>query len=96
MVGREWSVARPGDLLARDWGELGAIYDAGSGRTHLLNALAIELIDMLTGAPRTEEDLLAHVQALLPDELPAEEARAMLTAQLHALEQLDLLQATPA
>lgn len=96
MADLEWSLIRPADLFCRDWDDLGAVYDAASGRTHLLNTFAIELLALLADGPRSEAELLTEVRALLPDELPANEAGAALDAQLQALLQLGLLHAQPA
>jgi PqqD family protein of HPr-rel-A system len=96
MTAPRWSLVRPDDLLYRDWDDLGAVYDAASGNTHLLNTFAIELLDLLVGGPRSQAALLTEVQELLPDTLSAEEANAALSIQLQTLQQLDLVQTLPA
>jgi PqqD family protein of HPr-rel-A system len=96
MTAPRWSLVRPKDLLYRDWDDLGAVYDAASGNTHLLNTFAIELLDLLVGGPRSQAVLLTEVQELLPDTLSADEANTALSIQLQTLQQLDLVQTLPA
>lgn len=91
-----WSLIRPDELLHRDWDDLGAVYDAASGNTHLLNTFAIELLDLLANGPRSQAALLTEVQNLLPDELSRDEADAALSVQLQTMQQLDLVQTLPA
>jgi len=64
-----WSCAGRERFLVRSWsGEEGVVYDKLSGDTHLLEPLALELLQRLgTGAPRSARALLDDLGNLLED-----------------------------
>lgn len=87
-----WTLPRAGDLIWRDWDDSGAVYDAGSGHTHVLSALGMELLAMLMAAPRSETDLFHELTSHMPDHLDAEEAMFHVGSQLRQLQELDLVE----
>jgi PqqD family protein of HPr-rel-A system len=91
-----WTLSRPQDLLLRDWDDCGAVYDAASGDTHLLSALAIELLVLLRQKPCSEADLVGSLIDDMPDET-AVTASEQIAMQLLWLQRLGLVQpiATP-
>ena len=64
-----WSCAGRERFLVRSWsGEEGVVYDTLSGDTHLLEPLALELLQRLqVAAPRSARALLDDLAELLED-----------------------------
>ncbi len=64
-----WSCAGRERFLVRTWGgEEGVVYDKLSGDTHLLEPLALELLQRLdAGTPRSARALLDDLADLLED-----------------------------
>jgi PqqD family protein of HPr-rel-A system len=94
MLAPVWALSRPHQLLWRDWGDSGAAYDAGSGDTHLISALAIELLELLSTAPRTEAALGLELVDALGD-AESEAVASLIGEQLTSLHGLGLVQPTP-
>ncbi|PZP30177.1 MAG: hypothetical protein DI603_15575 [Roseateles depolymerans] len=90
-----WTVARPADLCWRDWDELGAIYDDGSGSTHLADALSIELLALLAQRPHSVTALVETLADALPENMGADIAAAFFERQLQALQDLALVRQLP-
>jgi len=57
-----WRIARPAGLARRHWaGESEAVvYDPATGQTHLVDEIALALLDVLEGGQRTLRDLAEH------------------------------------
>jgi len=66
------------------------IYDAISGNTHLIDALGLELMDLLRQRAWSVEELVAELHDSLPDD---RDASALLSAKLEQLARLDLVTA---
>jgi len=96
MADPAWALSRPEDLLMRDWDDCGAVYDAASGDTHLVNALAIELLVLLRQKPSSEAELVRSLIDDMPDDT-ATAAAEQIASQLLWLQRLGLVQpiATP-
>ncbi len=90
MVSDHWVVNNPEGLLWRDWGEFGVVYDETSGSTHLLDALALEMLSLLVQRPLSEADLQAELRDAMPPELGAPEVIGLISAQLQRLQVLGL------
>lgn len=86
-----WALSRPHDLLLRDWDDCGAAYDAASGDTHLLSALAIELLVLLRERPCSEAELVGSLMEDMPDDTAAAAAERI-AVQMRWLERLGLVQ----
>lgn len=83
-----WQLLRPAALRVREWDDAGVIYDAASGNTHLLDALALELVDLLRLHSWDLDSLVTELSDALPCE--AAEARPLLSAKLDQLVRLGL------
>lgn len=77
----------------REWDDAGVIYDAFSGNTHLIDALGLELLDLLRQRPWSLDELVAELRDSLPDDLDADAAPRLLSAKLEQLARLDLVTA---
>jgi len=86
-----WTVHRPGDICWRDWDGLGAVYDDGSGDTHLVDALAIEFLELLSRQPLSVAQLLEQLADAIPVEMDADTATALFDRQLRGLRDLGLV-----
>lgn len=51
-----WKAVAGDDLCWRHWGEASYVFDARSGQTHFLNALAVEILQVLGEAPKTADE----------------------------------------
>lgn len=92
MTETQWFVSRPLDLQWRDWDGLGAVYDDGTGDTHLIDALAVELLSLLAQQPRSVRQLVDDLADALPDDMGHEIAAAFFERQLLALQNLALIE----
>ena len=74
-----WSPHAISRFRIKDYGEDGAaVYDTASGDTHVIDALAMELLQMLLErAPRTTAALSADLAGLLENETEAHVADAV-------------------
>lgn len=86
-----WTVHRPADICWRDWDGLGAVYNDGSGDTHLVDALAIELLELLSRQPLSVTQLLTQLADAIPEQMDIETAYAFLDRQLRSLRDLGLV-----
>lgn len=86
-----WFVRRPADLSWRDWDELGAVYDDGSGDTHLIDALGVEILSLLMEQARSVQELAAQLVEAMPDDMSEAVASAFIERQLHGLQDLGLV-----
>lgn len=93
-----WTVRRSADICWRDWDGLGVVYDDSSGDTHLVDALAIEFLEMLAGQQLSVGQLVDQLADALPEQMDAATATAFFDRQLHTLRDLGLVEqiATPA
>lgn len=86
-----WAAVRPAELAWRDWDDLGVVYDGGSGDTHLISALGIEMLALIVATPRSEADIAAELTAAMPDDLPPETVRQLIADQLQQLQAFGLI-----
>lgn len=86
-----WRLIRADALHVREWDDAGVIYDAVSGSTHLIDALGLELLDLLRQRPWTLAELAAELQDALPADPDAGETQVRLNAKLEQLARLDLV-----
>ncbi|MFG6412443.1 HPr-rel-A system PqqD family peptide chaperone [Roseateles sp. DC23W] len=93
-----WTVRRRADICWRDWDGLGVVYDDSSGDTHLVDALAIEFLEMLARQQLCVAQLVDQLADALPEQMDVATATAFFDRQLHALQDLGLVEqiATPA
>ncbi len=89
-----WQLIRADTLRVREWDDAGVIYDAASGNTHLIDALGLELIDLLRQRPWQLDELAAELREALPEALDADGAARLLTAKLEQLARLGLVAPT--
>ena len=78
--GTRWRVTAPEELRWVEWGEEWLLYHGGSGDTHLLEPLAVEVLQALQHAPNTAAGL---VEALAQE--ADEETRHHLSDYLDSL-----------
>jgi len=92
-----WSCAGRDRLLVRSWsGEEGVVYDTLSGDTHLLEPLALELLQQLAaGAPRSASALLDELADLIEDTAPGS-ALAAIEQSLESMRRAGLVVASAA
>jgi len=92
-----WSCAGRDRLLVRSWsGEEGVVYDTLSGDTHLLEPLALELLQQLArGVPRSAGVLLDELADLIEDTAP-ESALAAIEQSLESMRRAGLVVASAA
>lgn len=87
-----WQLSRADALRIREWDDAGVIYDAASGNTHLIDALGLELLDLLRQRAWTLAELVDELRDALPDDVDGEEpAPLLLNAKLEQLARLDLV-----
>lgn len=86
-----WQLIRADAVRVREWDDAGVIYDAFSGNTHLVDALGLELMDLLRQHPWNLVDLVAELRDSLPEDLDAEAVPLLLHAKLEQLARLDLV-----
>jgi len=56
--GSRWQLTAPGELRWVEWGDEWLLYHGASGDTHLLEPLAVEVLQALQRAPATAEGLV--------------------------------------
>ena len=88
-----WQLIRADALRVREWDDAGVIYDAASGNTHLIDALGLELVDLLRQQPWDLAGLVAELSDSLPEDLDADAVPRLLNAKLEQLARLDLVAA---
>jgi len=88
-----WQLIRAADLRVREWDDSGVIYDAANGNTHLVDALGLELLDLLRQRSWSLEELVVELRDALPDEIGADAKPRLLSAKLEQLARLDLVTA---
>lgn len=86
-----WQLIRADALRVREWDDAGVIYDAASGNTHLVDALGLELLDLLRQRAWSLDELVAELRDALPDDLGADAMPQLLSAKLEQLARLDLV-----
>ena len=86
-----WQLIRADALRVREWDDAGVIYDAVSGNTHLIDALGLELLDLLRQRPWELGELVAELRDTLPEDLDAQAVPKLLSAKLEQLARLDLV-----
>lgn len=89
-----WRLGRPADISWRDWDGLGAVHDDGSGNTHLVDALSIELLELLTQQPMSVRQLVNVLGDALPESMDEPTALAFFERQLESMQDLRLLEST--
>lgn len=87
-----WMIGRPADITWRDWDGLGAVYDDGSGDTHLVDVLAIEVLTLLARQTLSVGQLVEHLADAMPDLMDRDTAFALLERQLRSLKDFGLVQ----
>jgi PqqD family protein of HPr-rel-A system len=87
-----WTAVRPQHLACREWGEFGAVYDTVNGSTHVLNALALEILLMLSSRAASAEALAREMAADMPPELGGDEITRRIVQQLELMRELGLVQ----
>jgi PqqD family protein of HPr-rel-A system len=92
-----WSCAARERLLVRSWsGEEGVVYDTLSGDTHLLEPLALELLQRLqAGVPRSARALLDELADLVVVD-GADSALGAIEQSLESMHRAGLVIASPA
>lgn len=66
-----WRSVRPEQTLRVSWGDAHIVYHKPSGKTHLLNASTVDLLDNVLAEPKTSEAALLELAdhlAIEPDE----------------------------
>ncbi len=89
-----WTLHRSADISWRDWEGLGAVYNDDSGDTHLVDALAIEFLELLSQRPLSVAQLLSQLADAIPDEMDVATATALFDRQLKSLQELGLVERT--
>lgn len=89
-----WQLTRADALRVREWDDAGVIYDAANGNTHLVDALGLELLDLLRQQPWSLDELQAELRDSLPDDLDADAVTQLLGAKLEQLARLGLATST--
>ena len=88
-----WSVPEQAKLSIQIWGDTAVIYYSLSGQTHLLNALAYEVLLLLQASPETISTLISKLGVIFEVE-----DKADLTIQIQKLtsefENLGLIEST--
>lgn len=90
----EEKVWRAADLRWRSWDQQWAVYNIASGNTHLLTAIAAEILRVLEHKPATAVDLsqkLAASASLRPDEELIDQVRKLLAN----LDDMGLIESVP-
>ncbi len=90
----KWQIRSPQSLHMHSWDEETLVYDAMSGHTHLLGALAALVFDALDEAPAGADRLAAALHASLLQHLPdtpAADYPAHLESVLAELAGIDLI-----
>ncbi len=92
-----WSGAAPERFLVRSWsGEEGVVYDTFSGDTHLLEPLALELLQRLQpGVARSAQALLDDLADIVED-AGSESALGAIEQSLASMHRAGLVIASPA
>jgi len=86
-----WQLIRADSLRVREWDDAGVIYDAFNGNTHMLDALGLELLDLLRLRPWSLSELVAELRDALPEDLEADAVPQLLGAKLEQLARLRLV-----
>ncbi|MEO6277168.1 HPr-rel-A system PqqD family peptide chaperone [Roseateles sp.] len=92
MLHTLWTVHRSADISWRDWDGLGAVYNDSSGDTHLVDALAIEFLELLRQQPLSVAQLVAQLNDAIPELMDVETAAAFFDRQLRSLRDLGLVE----
>lgn len=87
-----WRIGRPADIGWRDWDGLGAVYDDGTGDTHLVDALAIEMLELLARQPLSVARMADQLADAFPASMDRDTACALLDRHLHSLMDFGLLE----
>ena len=92
-----WSCVGRDRLLVRSWsGEEGVVFDSLSGDTHLLEPLALEVLQRLApGVPRSARALVDELADLIEDATP-ESALAAIEQSLESMRRAGLVVASAA
>lgn len=92
-----WSSAGPERFLVRSWsGEEGVVYDTLSGDTHLLEPLALELLQRLqSGVSRSARALLDDLADVVVDD-GSQPALVAVERSLESMHRAGLVIASPA
>jgi len=90
-----WAISRPDDICWRDWDGLGAVYNDCSGDTHVVDALAIELLELLIGSPLSIAGLVVQLADATPELMDAVTTVAFFERQLRSLQALGLVEQIP-
>lgn len=88
----KWRLPQGGMLKLKSWNEEAVVYNISTGETHLLGALAAELLASLQRAPATTDELIASLTTSfhLDD---VEELEAQVADVLEDLRALTLIEA---
>jgi len=87
-----WVLHQSADICWRDWDGLGAVYNDDSGDTHLVDALSIEFLELLSQRTFSVPQLITQLADAIPDEMDATTATAFFDRQLRSLQELGLVE----
>ncbi|MDY0747261.1 HPr-rel-A system PqqD family peptide chaperone [Paucibacter sp. R3-3] len=77
----------------RDWDDgLSAVYDDASGDTHVLDALAMELLELLMRQALSIPELAVELADAVPDDMDQATVHSFLERQLQSLLGLGLIE----
>lgn len=88
----KWQATAPDELHIHAWDNEVVVYDALSGNTHLLDAVAAQVLQSIAMAPADTAGI-AQMLAELWRESPAEQAHAQVDAILAELAGISLITA---
>ncbi|MFN3303613.1 MAG: HPr-rel-A system PqqD family peptide chaperone [Roseateles sp.] len=91
-----WTAVRPHELVWREWDGHAAIYDLGSGDTHVINALALEILTLLLPRAWSVQALVHELSDAMPEGLDQDEMARQIEQQLQLLAELGLVRAAQA
>ena len=98
VIGRDrqpntrWRLLQNADFHWKRWDDLFTLYNSGSGQTHVLDPLAVLLIQLIGEGSRNTSELLQQMVAQLDVEA-SEEFREKLQETLSQLNALGLIEA---
>ncbi len=80
-----WAVYPFSDILVAEMGEEAVVFDTGSGSTHVVDAIAVDVLKRVSRAPVTGQDLLNGIGGRfeLPVDAGLEEYLDSLLRTLH-------------
>jgi PqqD family protein of HPr-rel-A system len=90
-----WRVPQNAEFHWKRWEDLFALYHSGSGQTHVLDPLAVLLIQLVGEGPRTSSELLEQMVKQL-DVDTSQEFQEELQQTLWQLDDLGLIEAVVA